>query len=187
MTHDDPFAEHYRHVSRLHQAVALVLALLLWLAWLLPQGDIAPTVTTAPVIMPVAEPAPAPVAPVVPATVPAPVIAEPPKLTSPTVASLYYASGQHKAPANTATQLADWLQYLQATPEAKVQISGFHDKIGDLALNRVLAHNRAKAVRDALQAQGIAPDRLVIVAPAETWGGNDDHQARRVEVSGARF
>jgi outer membrane protein OmpA-like peptidoglycan-associated protein len=63
-----------------------------------------------------------------------------------------------------------------------VLISGFHDASGDPAQNAELAKNRALAVRHALEANGVAPDRLVMSKPAVTTGGGDPKEARRVEL-----
>ena len=42
--------------------------------------------------------------------------------------------------------------------------------------------NRAKAMRAALQAEGIAPGRLVLRKPESTTGDGSNQEARRVEV-----
>ena len=61
-------------------------------------------------------------------------------------------------------------------------ISGFHDASGDAAQNAELAKKRAMAVRHALEANGVTPDRLVLDKPALTTGGADTREARRVDV-----
>ena len=61
-------------------------------------------------------------------------------------------------------------------------ISGFHDASGDAAQNAELAKKRAIAVRHALEANGVTPDRLVLDKPALTTGGADAREARRVDV-----
>ncbi len=60
-----------------------------------------------------------------------------------------------------------------------VLISGFHDASGDAAHNAELARNRALAVRHALEANGVSPDRLVLDPPIAVAGGVE---ARRVDV-----
>jgi outer membrane protein OmpA-like peptidoglycan-associated protein len=71
----------------------------------------------------------------------------------------------------------------EAAPGRKLVISGFHDASGDPQVNHDLAKQRAFAVRDALAAEGLARDRLLLRRPASTDGGSaDDPQARRVEV-----
>jgi len=63
-----------------------------------------------------------------------------------------------------------------------VLISGFHDASGDAATNAELAKKRALAVRHALEANGVAPDHLVMDKPLVTAGGADAREARRVEI-----
>ena len=63
-----------------------------------------------------------------------------------------------------------------------VLISAFHDASGDAATNAGLATQRALAVRHALEANGVAPDRLVLDKPTLTTGDADAREARRVEL-----
>ena len=63
-----------------------------------------------------------------------------------------------------------------------VLISGFHDASGDAAQNADLAKRRAQAVRHALEANGVAPDHLVLDKPVVLTGGADAREARRVEL-----
>ncbi len=64
----------------------------------------------------------------------------------------------------------------------KVVLSGFHDLSGNAAQNAELAKNRAKAVREALKAKGVAADRIVLRKPAETGVDGAPEEARRVEI-----
>ena len=75
---------------------------------------------------------------------------------------------------------------MRASPDAKLAVSGFHDKSGDPALNAELAKKRALAVRSVLVAAGVQENRIVMSEPAETTGAADDNEARRVEVGIAR-
>jgi len=52
----------------------------------------------------------------------------------------------------------------------------------DAAKNAELAKNRARAVRHALEANGVALDRLVLDKPMVASGGADAREARRVEM-----
>jgi outer membrane protein OmpA-like peptidoglycan-associated protein len=63
-----------------------------------------------------------------------------------------------------------------------VLISGFHDATGNAQMNADLAKRRAFAVRHALEAYGVSPERLVMSRPELTTGGADDKEARRVEL-----
>ena len=135
----------------------------------------------------------APCAPVSPAAAPAataatvvataPVVAAAPVAASPAKAVLYFDTGKADLPADGEKSLADVVAALKANAAAKVQLSGFHDTSGSQALNEELALNRARAVRSALEAAGIARDRVVMAKPAVTTGSGDAREARRVEAT----
>lgn len=122
------------------------------------------------------DPAPAPAA----ATEAAPATA--PAAAAPAVARLFFASGAVALPADAAATLAPIVEAAKARADAKLAISGFHDKTGNPEQNAELAKQRAMAVREALVAAGIPAGRIELRKPAETEGGGDDRQARRVEV-----
>ena len=54
----------------------------------------------------------------------------------------------------------DLATMLRAYPTARVRIEGHTDLTGDPAANQALSEARANAVKDALTAKGIAPDRI---------------------------
>ena len=95
---------------------------------------------------------------------------------------LYFEIGSPALPADAAEVLARVAEAARASAGATVLISGFHDASGDAAQNAELAENRALAVRHALEANGVAPDHLVMSKPAVTTGGGDPKEARRVEL-----
>lgn len=101
----------------------------------------------------------------------------------PPAAKLYFAVGANALPQEAPETLKAITEHLKANPESKAVISGFHDPTGNKAQNEELAKNRAKAVREALKAAGIAEDRVVMQKPQETTGTGNDAEARRVEVS----
>ena len=78
--------------------------------------------------------------------------------------------------------LAQAAEAARADGSKSLLISGFHDASGDAAQNAELAKKRALAVRHALEANGVTPDRLVLDKPALTSGGSDAREARRVDV-----
>jgi outer membrane protein OmpA-like peptidoglycan-associated protein len=55
---------------------------------------------------------------------------------------------------------------LQKNPDVKVSIEGHTDNFGNIASNKTLSENRAKAVMDALIAKGISKTRL----SSKGWG-----------------
>lgn len=84
--------------------------------------------------------------------------------------------------------VGELVAFLDEYPERNVLIEGFTDSTGDEAYNLELSERRADAVRGALTARGIAPDRIAIrgfgeqfpVATNDTAAGRQ--QNRRVEV-----
>ena len=68
---------------------------------------------------------------------------------------------------------------------AKVALTGYTDKTGDVAKNEELAKSRALAVRDALKAAGVAEGSIEMRPPVfvEAGTGGADQEARRVEIN----
>ncbi|MET0166954.1 MAG: OmpA family protein, partial [Vicinamibacterales bacterium] len=73
--------------------------------------------------------------------------------------------------------------YLADRPEVVVEITGYTDKTGSHSKNVVLAKERAKAVRKALFDKGVKEDQIDMKPPANITGGEDNAEARRVEVN----
>ena len=96
------------------------------------------------------------------------------------VVKFYFATGKADLAAGANEALADIVKGVDAGQKAVV--SGFHDATGDAAQNAELAKNRALAVRDALQALGVAEDRIELKKPEATQGTGSNAEARRVEV-----
>ncbi len=101
-------------------------------------------------------------------------------LTGTVAGTLFFAVGKAELPADAPAALAAIKQ--AAGSGKKLLISGFHDATGDPAMNAELAKNRAKAVRAALQLEGIAAERTVLRKPESTTGDGSNQEARRVEV-----
>ncbi len=95
---------------------------------------------------------------------------------------IYFGPGSDALPAETSDVLVKVADAARAQTGKIVLIFGFHDPSGDAATNAELAKKRAQAVRHALEANGVAPDRLVLAKPMVTTGGADAREARRVEV-----
>jgi K(+)-stimulated pyrophosphate-energized sodium pump len=126
-----------------------------------------------------------PAAPVVAASPAAPAVAPAASpAATPAVAKIYFASGSKALPADAAKTLESVIA--AAKGGAKLAVSGFHDATGDKAKNEELAKERAKAVREALKAAGIAEDRIDMKKPEVVEGKGDNNEARRVEVSVAK-
>lgn len=141
---------------------------------------VAPAVTT-PVAPAASAPAPAPAiaAPPVEATAPAPVV------TAGLPAKVHFALGSavlsdaDREAINNAAAAAK-------TDGARLSVTGFTDRTGNLPLNERLAQSRATAVRDALVAAGVPAANIEMRPPAAVENGparTPDAEARRVEIS----
>jgi outer membrane protein OmpA-like peptidoglycan-associated protein len=83
-------------------------------------------------------------------------------------------------------------QFMQQHPQRNVAIEGFTDSTGSEQYNEILSERRAQAVKDALVARGIAPNRISArgygeafpVATNDTPAGRQLN--RRVEVAISR-
>jgi outer membrane protein OmpA-like peptidoglycan-associated protein len=95
---------------------------------------------------------------------------------------IYFELASDALPADAQADLARIADAARADPGKVVLISGFHDESGDASKNAELAKNRAVAVRHALEANGVARERLVMDKPRVTLGGADAREARRVEM-----
>lgn len=97
-------------------------------------------------------------------------------------ARVYFETGSDALSNEAQAALASAADAARADGSKSLLISGFHDASGDAAQNAELAKKRAIAVRHALEANGVTPDRLVLDKPALTTGGADAREARRVDV-----
>ena len=97
--------------------------------------------------------------------------------------SVYFASGASALPGDPKQGLAPVIDYLNADAASRASISGFHDATGNADQNQELAKQRALNVREALKSSGVAEDRIEMNKPAQTLGGSDDTEARRVDVT----
>jgi outer membrane protein OmpA-like peptidoglycan-associated protein len=174
--------------------VAIVLAVLLALLWLMGYGPggKACSVATAAALAPAAAvptPAPAPAPSDAPTAAPA-VVAAVAAAAAPAVAAalpatekIYFAVNSFDIAAAEKAKTTKIIDHLKSNASAKAVLSGFHDPTGDKAANEELALNRARAVRTLLEAEGIGKDRVEMAKPAQTTGGGPAAEARRVELS----
>jgi K(+)-stimulated pyrophosphate-energized sodium pump len=96
---------------------------------------------------------------------------------------VHFESGADNVSAAGKRILDGYAQALKASPDAKVELSGYADPSGDAAKNLELAKARAMTVRDALVADGIAAERIALVKPTEVIvGQGHDADARRVDI-----
>ncbi len=94
---------------------------------------------------------------------------------------VYFAKGQATLDANgsTAVRMAAATTMGIGTV---LTITGYADADGNAAANVDLAKRRAQAVRDALVAAGIKPERVRLVPPERVTGSGRDDEARRVDI-----
>jgi outer membrane protein OmpA-like peptidoglycan-associated protein len=95
---------------------------------------------------------------------------------------IYFEVDSDALPADATAVLAGVADAARANPAAAVLISGYHDASGNPEHNADLAKRRAQVVRHALEANGVAPERLQLAKPQQTTGGTDPKEARRVEL-----
>lgn len=95
---------------------------------------------------------------------------------------IYFELGSDALPPRSSEVLVKVADAARMQADKVVLISGFHDASGDAATNAELASKRALAVRHALEANGVAPDHLVMDKPMVTAGGAEAREARRVEM-----
>ena len=99
---------------------------------------------------------------------------------------VFFAAGEFNLGDEAQQMVRSAADYLTAHAGEKVVLSGFVDATGGAALNQELAKRRAQAVRDALQAAGVAADRIELRKPEEiTDAPSADSQARRVDIISA--
>ena len=98
------------------------------------------------------------------------------------VAKVYFAAGANTMPADGAKSIETAVAAAKKSATAKVVIFGYHDATGSPEKNAEIAKNRAKAVRDALKAAGVAEDRIEMSKPQVVLGSGDNAEARRVEI-----
>jgi cytochrome c oxidase subunit II len=98
-------------------------------------------------------------------------------------AKIYFDTGKKELPGDVKESLNAALAFLKVKSDNKVAITGYTDKTGNQVANLELAKERAKAVRAALEAAGVAKDRIIMKKPEETTGSSDNKEARRVEIN----
>jgi outer membrane protein OmpA-like peptidoglycan-associated protein len=164
----------------------------------MPQAPVAPATPVAmaaPAVAPVLQaPAPASAAVTAAVTASTPLVASvaspaaapqspASSVALPPVAKLYFKVNDPNLREDANERIAQALAYLQANPQSRARVQGFHDPVGDLAHNQNLANTRAGNVRDLLVRSGIAAQRIAIDQPSDMTGDGSRPKARRVEVT----
>lgn len=128
-------------------------------------------------------PAPAPKA-AAPAATPAPAPAPAPVAAAGFPFKVYFDTGSAAVGPVSGATIAAAAEAIKKD-SARVAITGYTDKTGDMAANEKLAKDRATAVRDALKAAGIAESGIELRPPVfvEVGTSGPDQEARRVEIN----
>ncbi len=71
-----------------------------------------------------------------------------------------FASGAATLKPQAASHLGTLVKFVQSHPNAPVRVIGYTDDTGTAAANLVLSRQRAQAVAQALEAQGVSADRI---------------------------
>jgi outer membrane protein OmpA-like peptidoglycan-associated protein len=93
-------------------------------------------------------------------------------------------TGKSDVSAEPGGRMAGLIDWMKSDASRRVALTGYTDRVGDQTSNEVLAKDRALAVRAALEAAGIGPERVKMAPPAqvETGAAGPDADARRVDA-----
>ena len=98
---------------------------------------------------------------------------------------VFFEVGSSALPADATAAVNTAAEFLKGKSDAKLDLTGYTDKSGDVEKNLELAKERAKAVREALKAAGVPEDRINMKPPVSITGSGDNAEARRVELNPA--
>jgi len=98
---------------------------------------------------------------------------------------VFFEVGSSALPADATAAVNAAAEFLKGKADAKLDLTGYTDKSGDVEKNLELAKERAKAVREALKAAGVSEDRINMKPPVSITGSGDNAEARRVELNPA--
>lgn len=96
--------------------------------------------------------------------------------------AIHFESASAALPADAQQALTTVVEALKAAEGRRVLLAGYHDPTGNIDFNHDLAKRRALGVRDALIAQGIPAQRIILRKPEQTTGSGNNAEARRVEI-----
>lgn len=98
---------------------------------------------------------------------------------------LLFRTDEHVLPPSTQARLAELSASLAAMPDLQLRLDGFADERGDSAYNENLSVQRAEYVRQVLEENGVAPERITVSAHGESPAsdGTPDSYALERRVS----
>ena len=81
---------------------------------------------------------------------------------------LLFRTDEHVLPTSTQAKLAELSASLAAMPDLQLRLDGFADERGDSTYNQNLSVQRAEYVRQVLEENGVAPERIKVSAHGES-------------------
>ena len=81
--------------------------------------------------------------------------------------NLYFDSGKSTIKKGSYAELNELYTYLKLKEDARIEIGGHTDDVGEEASNKVLSKDRALAVKKFLVSKGIAQSRIATVGYGE--------------------
>lgn len=98
---------------------------------------------------------------------------------------LLFRTDEYVLPPSTQARLAELSASLAAMPDLQLRLDGFADERGDSAYNENLSVQRAEYVRQVLEENGVAPERITVSAHGESPAadGTPDSYALERRVS----
>jgi peptidoglycan-associated lipoprotein len=114
-----------------------------------------------------------------PVTEPAPLAASEGKRPIPPDDQLFFAFDSDQLDQDGRVLLTEVAHWMKADPRREVLIQGHADHAGNTDYNLALSSRRAHAVSDYLQALGVSPTRVTLVAVGETQAAIRPAQVNR--------
>lgn len=105
-----------------------------------------------------------------------------------TLGDVLFDTGKSQLKSGSERSLQKLTQFLRENPKRSVSVEGFTDSVGADEYNQQLSERRANAVREALVAQGVEPERIMATGYGEAFpvAGNEAAAGRqlnrRVEI-----
>lgn len=96
---------------------------------------------------------------------------------------VFFGDSSFALDANARAVVAEAAAYSASNPGAPVVVTGYADPLGPNATNQALSTNRARSVAQALQENGVPPNRITTVGRGETPPpGTQPYPSRRAEI-----
>jgi outer membrane protein OmpA-like peptidoglycan-associated protein len=94
---------------------------------------------------------------------------------------LLFHTDEHELPDSTRAKLAELSASLASMPDVQVHLDGFADERGDTTYNQILSVQRAEFVRQVLEENGIAAERIGLTAHGESPAADETTDSYALE------